>query len=75
MFVKGTPIFLNGVNKVDHDNEILQRLVRLETKLDLMMQDPSTNRRLEAIEENQRWLWRAVVGAFIAAGVAYLMKG
>lgn len=60
---------------VEHDNEILQRLVRLETKLDLMMQDPSTNRRLEAIEENQRWLWRAVVGAFIAAGVAYLMKG
>lgn len=60
---------------VDHDNEILQRLVRLETKLDLIMQDPSTNRRLEAIEENQRWLWRAVVGAFIAAGVAYLMKG
>lgn len=60
---------------MDHDNEILQRLVRLETKLDLMMHDPSTNRRIESIEENQRWLWRAVVGAFIAAGVAYVMKG
>jgi hypothetical protein len=60
---------------VDHDNEILQRLVRLETKLDLMMHDPTINRRLDNIEANQQWLWRAVVGAFIAAGVAYLMKG
>ncbi len=60
---------------MDHDNEILQRLVRLETKLDLMMQDPTINRRLDDIEDNQRWLWRAVVGAFIAAGIAYLMKG
>jgi hypothetical protein len=60
---------------VDHDNEILQRLVRIETKLELMMQDPTIGRRLDAMEENQQWLWRAVVGAFIAAGVAYLMKG
>lgn len=60
---------------MDHENEILQRLVRLETKLDLMMHDPTVNKRLEDLEDNQRWLWRAVVGAFIAAGIAYLMRG
>ena len=60
---------------VDHDNEILQRLVRIETKLELMLLDPTTNKRLDSIEENQQWLWRAVIGSVIAAGIAYLMKG
>jgi hypothetical protein len=70
----------------DETNEILQRLVRLETKLDLMgaakdvanealLSAKSAHHRLSAIEDNQKWLWRTVIGAVIAGGIALLWKG
>ncbi|GMK45233.1 phage protein [Paenibacillus glycanilyticus] len=70
----------------DETNEILQRLVRLETKLDLMgtakdvanealVSAKSANHRLSAIEDNQKWLWRTVIGALIAGAIAVLWKG
>lgn len=56
------------------ESEVLQRLVRLETKLDLLMSDPETSRRLSELEDNQRWLWRAVFGTFITGAVTYIIK-
>lgn len=56
------------------DNEILQRLVRLETKLDMMMADPSRDKRISELEDNQRWLWRAIFGTFITGAVTYIIK-
>lgn len=58
----------------DEQNEILQRLVRLETKLDMMFHDPSREKRIADLEDNQRWLWRAVFGTFISGAIAYLIK-
>lgn len=70
----------------DETNEILQRLVRLETKLDLMgaakdvanealLSSKSAHHRLTTIEDNQKWLWRTVIGALIAGAIALLWKG
>lgn len=56
------------------DNEILQRLVRLETKLDMMMADPSRDKRISELEDNQRWLWRAIFGTFITGAVTFIIK-
>ena len=55
-------------------NEILQRLVRLETKLDMMMNDPAKDKRISDLEDNQRWLWRAIFGTFITGAVMYLIR-
>lgn len=55
-------------------NEILQRLVRLETKLDMMMNDPAKDKRIADLEDNQRWLWRAIFGTFITGAVMYLIR-
>jgi hypothetical protein len=59
---------------VDHDSEVLQRLVRLETKLDMMLNDPTKDKRINDLEDNQRWLWRAVFGTFITGAVTYIIK-
>jgi len=58
----------------EESSEILQRLARLEVKLDMMYNDPSRDRRLNDLEDNQKWLWRAVVGVFVAGAISYLMK-
>lgn len=58
----------------DHDTEVLQRLVRLETKLDMMLSDPAKEKRLSDLEDNQRWLWRAVFATFITGAVTYIIK-
>lgn len=58
----------------DHDTEVLQRLVRLETKLDMMLSDPAKEKRLSDLEDNQRWLWRAVFGTFITGALTYIIK-
>ncbi|WP_127531183.1 hemolysin XhlA family protein [Paenibacillus kobensis] len=70
----------------EETNEILQRLTRLETKLDMMgtakdvanealQRAKSAHRMLAAIEDNQRWLWRTVVGALLTGAIAILWKG
>jgi hypothetical protein len=59
---------------MDHDSEVLQRLVRLETKLDMMLNDPSKDKRIADLEDNQRWLWRAVFGTFITGAITYIIK-
>lgn len=59
---------------VDDTNEILQRLVRVETKLDLMLHDPAKDKRIADLEDNQRWLWRAVFGVFMTGAATYIIK-
>lgn len=57
-------------------NDIRERLVRVETKI-----DDSLKERLDKIEEsqtrtveNQTWLWRTVIGGFIASVIAFIFK-
>jgi hypothetical protein len=35
----------------------------------------SAHKRIDAIEDNQRWLWRTVIGAIILAVIAFIIKG
>jgi hypothetical protein len=58
----------------DDTNEILQRLTRIETRLEMMIADPSKDKRIFDLEDNQRWLWRAIFGTFISGAIAYLFK-
>ncbi|MFC5468401.1 hemolysin XhlA family protein [Cohnella suwonensis] len=66
--------------------EILQRLTRVETKLDMQLnakdiategldKAKSAHHRIDEIADNQKWLWRTVVGAIIAAAIAFIVKG
>lgn len=57
-----------------HENEMLQRLARVETKLDFLLHDTSRDKRIEDLEDNQRWLWRAIFGTLIAGVVSYFLK-
>jgi hypothetical protein len=50
-------------------NDIRERLVRVETKI-----DDSLKSRLDKIEDNQTWLWRTVIGGFIAGVMAFIFK-
>lgn len=50
-------------------NDIRERLVRVETKI-----DDNLKGRLEKIEDNQIWLWRTVVGGFIVAVITFVFK-
>jgi hypothetical protein len=50
-------------------NDIRERLVRVETKI-----DDNLKGRLEKIEDNQVWLWRTVIGGFIGAVIAFIIK-
>ncbi|GAA4828153.1 hemolysin XhlA family protein [Paenibacillus vulneris] len=71
--------------QADETQEILQRLTRVETKLDMMNSARDTandalqstkaaHKRLDAMEDNQKWLWRTVVGAMIVGIVNLLLK-
>jgi len=44
------------------------KLIGLEEKLKV------ANNRIKDLEENNKWLWRAVVGAVIAGAIALLFK-
>ncbi|MFX3635467.1 MAG: hemolysin XhlA family protein [Candidatus Pristimantibacillus sp.] len=70
----------------DETNEILQRLTRLETKLDLMgaakdvanealQSAKSAHHRLDKIEDSHKWLQRTAVGAIIVGVFNLLLKG
>ena len=59
---------------MNEQTEVLQRLTRLETKLDMMLNDPSKDKRITDLEDNQRWLWRAIFGTFITGAITYIIK-
>ncbi|AJS59193.1 hemolysin XhlA family protein [Paenibacillus sp. IHBB 10380] len=69
---------------MDETTEILQRLTRVETKLDAQLyakdiaqealqSTKSAHRRLDEIEGNQKWLWRTIGGSAIAIVMAALV--
>ena len=49
--------------------DIRERLVRVETKI-----DDGLTERIVKVEDNQRWLWRTVIGGFIAAVITFIFK-
>ncbi|MFD0682363.1 MULTISPECIES: hemolysin XhlA family protein [unclassified Paenibacillus] len=70
----------------EETGEILQRLTRVETKLDLMINardianealqsTKAAHKRLDTLEENQTWLWRTAIAALIVGGIGLLWKG
>lgn len=54
------------------EDEIKQRLVRIETLLEVNNRDLFS--RVQKLEENQSWQVRAIVGAIIAGAVALFFK-
>lgn len=71
--------------QADETQEILQRLTRVETKLDMMVSardianealqsTKAAHKRLDTIEDSQRWLWRTAVGTMIVGGINLLFK-
>lgn len=67
-------------------NEILQRLTRLETKLDLMgtakdvanealQSAKSAHLRLDKIDKITNWLTTTIIGAIILAVIGFALKG
>lgn len=69
----------------DETNEILQRLTRLETKLDLMgtardianeamFRTLENSKKISELEDSQRWLWRTVATTIIAGVLSLLFK-
>lgn len=72
----------------EHEQEILQRLTRVETKIDMMISaremaqealqsTKAAHHRLDKLEGNQTWIWRTVIGGIIAAciGIIFKIKG
>lgn len=75
------------------ENEVLQRITRVETKVDEMDEKldrairanetavealqvgKSAHHRLDRIEDNQKWLWRTIAGAFLVAAAAFVISG
>ena len=69
------------------EREVLDRLIRLETKIDLQdykglseKLDNTANRsennedRIKKLEDSSKWLIRAVIGAVISAILALVLK-
>lgn len=46
-----------------------------ETAQEALQYGKSAHHRLNDVADNQRWLWRTVVGAVIAGAVALMWKG
>ena len=69
---------------MDETTEILQRLTRVETKLDAqlnakdianeaLISTKSAHHRLDEIEADQKWLWRTIGGSVIGIVMAAIV--
>ncbi|MGF7050425.1 tetrahydromethanopterin S-methyltransferase subunit G [Paenibacillus sp. DS2015] len=69
---------------MDETTEILQRLTRVETKLDAQLNAKdiaqealgsakSAHHRLDEIEADQKWLWRTISGSVIGIVMAAII--
>ncbi len=56
----------------ENTQEIKERLVRIETLLEVNNKD--LYNRVKKLEDSQTWLWRTVVGAFIGGAIAIIFK-
>lgn len=59
--------------KLDAQNDLRKKVDDNETKItETEARSKSNTHRIDALEANNTWLWRTVVGAIIAAGVGAL---
>lgn len=69
----------------DKIEEILERLVRMETKLDDFTRlrekaesayttSNQNKEDIETIQDNIKWLWRTGLGAVIVAAIGFIIK-
>lgn len=56
----------------DNIQEIKERLVRIETLLDVNNKD--LYNRVKKLEDSQTWLWRTAIGALIAGAIALIFR-
>lgn len=75
-----------NMDERDTIQEIRERLVKIEMLLENIPKSVTlqlenledkikvANNRIKDLEENNKWLWRAVVGAVIAGAIALLFK-
>lgn len=62
--------------KVNNMDEKLDRVIRAnETALEALQQAKSAHHRLDQIEDNQKWLWRTIAGAFLVAVAGFIISG
>ncbi|MNI82352.1 hemolysin XhlA [compost metagenome] len=62
--------------KVDNMDEKLDRAIAAnETAVEALSSAKSAHHRLDKIEDNQKWLWRTIAGAFILAIAAFIIAG
>ena len=62
----------------DERYEIVQRLTRIEEKMENFIKDKSLENRVNRLESNQQWLWRMLItGIFttlLSVAVAVILK-
>ncbi|REK74395.1 hemolysin XhlA family protein [Paenibacillus paeoniae] len=74
-------------------SEIRERIVRVETKIDVMTETKETamvaarnaaealqsvkaaHHIINDVQDNQKWLWRTVIGGIVAAVVSFFFRG
>lgn len=73
-------------NDLDFRIEIKEKLAKIEGMLESMAQTNDlkllalddkikvANNRIKDLEDNNKWLWRAVAGALISAVIAFLVN-
>jgi len=62
--------------KVDEMDEKLDRAIKAnETAVEALQQAKSAHHRLDQIEDNQKWLWRTIAGAFLVAVAGFIISG
>lgn len=62
--------------KVDNMDEKLDRAITAnENAVEALAAAKSAHHRLDKIEDNQKWLWRTFVGAFVLAAASFVLYG
>ncbi len=62
--------------KLEDLNSKLDRAIQVnDTAVAALESSKSAHHRLNKIEDNQKWLWRTIAGAFILAAVAFVISG
>lgn len=73
-------------NDLDFRIEIKEKLAKIEGMLESMAQTNDlkllalddkikvANNRIKDLEDNNKWLWRAIAGALISAAIAFLIN-
>ncbi|GAC44323.1 hemolysin XhlA family protein [Paenibacillus popilliae] len=61
---------------VDNMDEKLDRAILAnETATAALQSAKSAHHRLDKIEDNQKWLWRTIAGAFVLAMAGFIISG